>query len=809
MNKSNFSKKVLPHLISVLVFFAITIIYFHPILFEGKVIRQNDIFQGIGGGQELVEYRDNTGEEGLWTNGMFSGMPAYLVNLYWSGGAIIEKVQSVLSLFLDQPLRETFLALISFYILLLVFKVRPYLALAGAIAYAFSTFFLISIEAGHIWKVRAMAYMPAVLAGVHLCFQRKYIPGFLLTAFALALEINSNHLQITYYLFLIILVYSAVNAVFLIKEGQFKDLLQTSAVLLIAAALAVGTSAGKLWSTAEFGKYSIRGQSELSTNQEGSSGGLDRDYAFRWSSGIMETFTYIVPNLYGGASGQVNKKNSETSKALRTNGIAQAQARQFERGALGYWGEQPFTSGPIYLGASICFLFILALFFVDKKILLWLLPITVLSVMLSWGSNFEGFNYLMFDYFPGYNKFRSVTMTVAIAMLTFPLASVLALEQLISRPFKPVVRKKFLYASGISAGIVLLIFLFPYAPGLNDPQIPEWLNTAVKKDRASIVRSDALRSLFFVVSIALIWFLQRSEKIKLNTAIIATILLITLDLGLLGTRYLNEESYMKASKSDMFRKSAADERILGDDNEHFRVFNLQNPFNEARTSYFHKSIGGYHGAKIRRYQDVIERYLEAERTEIIQQQGKLREDLTPVLNALNARYFVAGDEAEAVIRNPYALGNAWFVDNIIAVNNPDEEIAALGDTDLSQTAIIDVSKFNPDKNQLSGMGSITLESYQPNYIKYNSQNQEKGLAVFSEIYYPEGWTVMINGKPGEIIRANYLLRAVELPAGANSIEFTFAPASYTIGNKIMMISSILLLLLAIVAIVYFLKFKNA
>ncbi|MCC5929696.1 MAG: YfhO family protein [Cyclobacteriaceae bacterium] len=809
MNNSNFRQRILPHIISVLVFFTITIIYFHPIVFEGKVIRQNDIFQGIGGGQELVEFRDKTGEEGLWTNGMFSGMPAYLVNLYWSGGAIIEKLQSVLSLFLDQPLRETFLALISFYVLLLVFKVRPYLALAGAIAYAFSTFFLISIEAGHIWKVRAMAYMPAVLAGVHLCFRRKYIPGFLLTAFALALEINSNHLQITYYLFLIILVYGLVNAFFLLKDGKPKELIYTSAVLLLAAVLAMGTSAGKLWSTAEYGKYSIRGQSELSTNQEGSSGGLDRDYAFRWSSGIMETFTYMVPNLYGGASGQVNKKNTETSKALRTNGIAQAQARQFERGALGYWGDQPFTSGPIYLGASICFLFVLALFFVEKKVLLWLLPITVLSVMLSWGSNFEAFNYFMFDYFPGYNKFRSVTMTVAIATLTFPLASVLALENLISRPFQPLVRKKFLYASGISAGIVLIIFLFPYAPGLNDPQIPEWLNTAVKKDRTSIVRSDALRSLFFIVSIAMVWYLQRSEKIKLNAAIIATALLITLDLALLGTRYLNADSYMKGGKSEMFRKSAADEKILQDEDKSFRVFSLQNPFNEARTSYFHKSIGGYHGAKMRRYQDIIERYLEAERIEIIQQQGKLVDGLTPLLNMLNARYFVAGDEAESVIRNPYAMGNAWFVDNVKAVNNPDEEIDALSKTDLDQTAIVDVSKFNPDQNRLSGKGSITLESYQPNYIKYSSQNQEKGLAVFSEIYYPEGWSVIINGKPGEIIRANYLLRAVELPAGANSIEFQFAPASYAIGNTIMMISSILLLLLTIAAIVYFLKYKNA
>ena len=798
MNKSGFFSKALPHIIAGVIFLAISIFMYRPIVFEGKIMYQNDMNQGKGATSEVNEYRNESGEEAIWTNSMFSGMPTYLTGLRWSGGTVIRTIQNTVSLYMPAPVGENFMAFAFFYIMLLCFGVRPYLAMGGALAFGLSTFYVISIQAGHMWKIRAIAYIPLVIAGVQLVFTRRYLLGFIITALGVALEINANHLQITYYLFILLMVYGLSELVFAIREEKLAELSKKVAILIVAAVLAVGTNFGKLWSTYEYGKISIRGKSELSSTPAESKAGLDREYAFRWSSGKWESMTLFIPHLYGGGSGIYNGKDSEVGELLQRNNVPRSEISQIERAYLGYWGKQPGTAGPAYVGAVFIFLFILSLFFLEGRHKYWMLSIVILSIMLSWGKNFPSFNNFMFDVFPGYNKFRAVTMVITLALTIIPLMGMMGLQKLIQLGLEKENQKKLFIAGATSIGVALFAWMVTDPPAVEGVQ--NVIADAIEKDRESIIKADVLRSVFYVAAcFGLIYFLLK-KKITFNIFAAIFIALVVLDLGLVDSRYLNSKVFVKPEENTYLDKTPADERILEDESLGYRVLNLQDPFNEARTSRYHHSIGGYHGAKIRRYQDVISKYIGAEMQQIIQDQG-INKGNSGVISMLNAKYLLAGTQANGVIPNPHVNGDSWFVDEVRLVNNPDEEISTIGEVDLSNTAVIDKSKFDVGNVSVDSVAYIRMTEYSPNHLKYEAETNASSLAVFSEVYYPVGWKAFIDGEETEILRANYLLRALEIKPGKHTIEFVFEPRSYFVGNWIMMISSIVLLLVIILGIV--------
>lgn len=818
MRKINFQKHILPHLLAIIVFLVIVFIFFQPVFLTNKTIYQNDILQWEGGARELMDYRDETGEEGLWSSNLFSGMPAFLVNVTFSGDLLLH-VKNLGGLFLPHPANQTFTALLCFYILLLAFRVRPYLALIGAVAFGLNSYNIINIEAGHNMKGWAIAYMPLVLAGIHMSFDRiskaGKITGYLLTALALALHLRTNHLQMTYYLLLIVLIYGLVFLIQAFRRGTIADFLKTTGILVVAAILALGTSFGKLWTVYEYGKYSIRGKANLTAGQEEEIGsGLDREYAFQWSNGIAETLTLIIPGYYGGGSAEKLDEDSNFARFLQRNGVQGPQLKQYLANVPTYFGDQPFTSGPIYAGAIVCFLFILGLFVVEKPIRYWLLATTILSLMLSWGKNFEEFNYFMFDYFPYYNKFRSVSMAITIALICMPLLGFVGLERLINEPWTKKRERNFLISAGIAAGLCLLVWLLAGTgdyTGLRDSQLPEQLIGALEEDRQDMRTDDAFRSLIFILlATAAIYFYQK-KTIPISALLVGLGLFITVDLWAVDKRYLTEENFVRDPRRQFFAMTEADQFILQDQALSYRVFNLPNPWQEARTSYHHQSIGGYHGAKMRRYQELIDHCLGQDYAALI---GQLQSGSMPsfadydVINMLNAKYLLAGNTRNAVLVNEEALGNAWFVEEVVPVNSPDEEMATLCEIDTETQAVIDANSFNLSQKEFNSNGRIVLETFEPNYLKYQStlEGTEKGLAVFSEIFYPLGWQAYIDGVEVDHQRVNYVLRALEVPAGTHTIEFRFNSNSYQTGNIIMWISNILLLGMLVVGLV--LGYKN-
>lgn len=804
MKRINFQTHILPHLVAIIVFLAVIFIFFQPVFLTNKTISQNDLLQWEGGARQLLDYREQTGEEGLWSSNMFSGMPAFLVNVNFSGDLLLH-VKNITSLYLPHPANQTFIALLCFYILLLAFRVRPYLAIAGALAFGLNTYNLINIEAGHNMKGWAIAYMPLVLAGIHMAYDRVSragrITGILLTALALGLHLRCNHLQMTYYLLLIVLIYGIVLIVNAVRNKTLPHFFKITGLLAIAALLALGTSFGKLWTVYEYGQYSIRGRAELiRADEEPRGSGLDRDYAFQWSNGIPETLTLLVPGYYGGGSTESLDEDSNYARVLRQNGVQGAQLNQYLANVPTYFGTQPFTSGPIYAGAIVCFLFILGLFVVERPIRDWLLATTILGLMLSWGKNFEFFNYFMFDFFPGYNKFRSVSMAITIALICMPLMGFLALEKLISMEWNKQTQKALYISAGITVGICLLIWITAGAgdyTGIRDSQLPKPLVSALEADRQDMRTSDAWRSTIFVLLAAAVIFLYKQKIVPLNAAIALFALVVTIDLWAVDKRYLNEESFVRDPRRQFFALTEADQYILQDPDISYRVFNLPNPWQEARTSYFHQSIGGYHGAKMRRYQELIDHCLGQQYSELVSQlQAGSMPDLEEfsTINMLNARYLLAGTTRNAVIRNDHALGNAWLVEEVIPVNSPNEEMAALCGLDAAEQAVVDQSKFNVSRQSYNGSGTIELLEFKPNYLRYQASIDEgPAMAVFSEIYYPIGWQAYLNGEKAEHVRANYVLRAMELPAGEHTIEFRFDSPSYRTGNIVMWISNILLL----------------
>lgn len=809
----NFKKDILPHLAAVFIFLIVTLIFFAPVVFEDKELPQHDITQWRGGAQELIDYREKTGEEGLWTNSMFGGMPAYLVSIKFSG-ELLNYPYMIYKLGLPNPLYLVFTALLSFYIMMRCFQVRAGLAVAAALAFGFTGFIIISVGAGHNMKVAAVAFMPLVLGGIHLAFDRDRVWGAIITALGLAMQLKFNHLQITYYLLILTMLYGIFALITAFKENTQKEFFKTIGILVVAALLAVGANFGKLWSVIEYSPYSIRGKTELSADASDRSSGLDKDYAFQYSNGIFEPVVLFIPNFFGGSSRQDLGNNSNLEEALRKNGLDRRQIAGQVENAPAYWGDQPLTA-PYYAGAIVVFLFVLGMLVLEGRIKYWLIAGVVVGIVLSWGSNFASLNYLLFDYLPGYNKFRSVTFTIIMTVCCLVTGGFLGLEKVFSMSWSKQLQQKLLIAFAVTGGFALLSGLFAGVGGYSgavDQQLaayPEWFLSALKEDRQSLLQADAWRTFFFVTATAVLIWLSLKEKLKSQTAVIAIVCLVGLDMFTVSKRFISNDSFERKSKNHGFIPSEADQRILKDSDMSYRVYNLINGFNDAKTSYFHQSIGGYHGAKMRRYQDLIEYAISPETSELINglQNGNPRFDQVGVLNMLNAKYFLAGNTANAVIPNPSANGNAWFVSDVIEVGSADEEINEVVRIDTKTTAVFDESKFEVSDFVPSAEGEITLEEYRPNYLKYKSTNTGDGLAVFSEIYYPKGWKATIDGEEAKILRANYVLRALEVPEGEHEIVFEYRPQSYHLGNVISGVSSAILMMLFLGAVFYGLK-KN-
>ncbi len=825
------ARKSVPHIIAVILFLIITFAYFYPLL-EGKELFQSDITQFRGMAKEIVDYREETGEEALWTNSMFGGMPAYLISVRYPYN-LIRYVDRLLSLGLPRPAKYLFLSLIGFYILLLAFRVNPWLGIAGAIAFGFSTYFFIIEAAGHNTKAHAMAYMAPLLAGIVLSFRGKLLLGCVLTGLFLALQIFANHLQITYYTLLIVIVYGIFELVHAFRNKVIPRFFRTLLILFIPVILAVGVNFTNMYLVWEYGRYSMRGPSELADGEDGKTTGLDRDYILNdYSYGIPETMNLFIPNFKGGASSYDLGTSSNMYQVLSEEGIQ--GAREIVSSAPAYWGRQRYTAGPVYIGASVIFFFILALFVLKGRYKWWLISATILSITLAWGKNFMFLSDLFIDYFPGYNKFRTVSMILVIAELTIPLLAVLGLREIIVQGNSPELKEKLKKALYIAGGIALFFTALPGMvlsfSGEVDQQLlamgwPDFLIDALERDRMNLLRSDAFRSLIFVALGAGIIWLFILNKISVKWIGLAVAFLFLIDLWPVGRRFLSSDDFVTQRQiTQPFLKNEADAVILQDDDPHYRVYNTtRSPFNDAITSYHHKSIGGYHGAKMGRYQDLIDFHLSRNNMD--------------VLNMLNTKYFIqAGENNQPqAFRNRGALGNAWFIESVRIVENAGQAIVALNNFDPAREAIVEKefeefvrgvvpeeipepdgdimidtepvepedvvepvetgNSFGEEVDEQQN-GFIELTSYSPNHMVYRSESSTERIAVFSEIYYDAGWRTYINGEEADHFRVNYILRAMVVPPGNNEIEFRFRPRGYFTGEWISLASSLLMIFLA-------------
>lgn len=786
--KLQFQKDILPHLLGVILFYLIVVLYFSPMVFDGKIIFQGDILQWEGSAKEVLDYRAATGEQALWTNRMFGGMPTYFISLEFAGD-ITNLLISVLTLGLPHPINGLFFGMLGMYVLLLSLQVRPIFSIAGAIAFSFNTYNLLSLEAGHNAKIWAVCLIPLILAGIHLAFDRKRILGAALLALGLLLQLKFNHLQITYYTLIISVIYVIVRLVFDWKKEGIGGLSKTIGFLVIGAVLAVGGNLGRLATALEYSPYSTRGKATLET----ASAGLDKDYAFGWSNGIMETLTLVVPDFYGGGSNTPLPKDSTSEKALRAQGIDAAQINGFVKGAPTYWGDQPFTGGPIYGSVILVFLAVLGIWAAPKESLITFGTIIVLSLMLSWGKNLAWFNYLLFDILPGYNKFRAVSMALGMTLFAVPVLGMISLERL-AKTKEP---KPLLISGGIVAGLTLILAVAAGAffrfEGAADGNFPDWLVTALKTDRKNMLSDSAWKSFAFVaLSIGLIYFYLKGKisELILGAGLIA---LITIDVWTINRRYLNEESFQGNPSRQFFAESPA-EQSIAQDKGYFRVLPLTEGLTQgARTSYRFNSLGGYHGAKLRRYQDLVDNRLQFELQEFVKkaQEGTFDWQATGTINMLNTKYLIAGNETNGVFENPEANGPAWVPSEIITVSTNQEEMDQLAKLNTKTQATLNASEFGSVK---AGSGQVTLTANSPNELKYQAEMTQGGLAVFSEIHYPTGWTATIDGQEAKILRVNYLLRGLEIPQGSHEIVFTFAPTSYSATKTPMVIFQYLIVL---------------
>lgn len=803
MREINF-KALLPHFIAIVAFLVITLIYFGPLL-QGKELLQHDVLNHVGTSKDLYDYRETKGEEALWTNSMFSGMPGYQVsalypnNWYYSIHQFIHTV-------IPHPSTIIFLCLIGFYFLLVSLRVHPLISALGAFVFAFSSYTMISIATGHNPKCYAFAYMIPVIIGTLLTFRGKYLLGTAITAFSIAIQISVNHVQITYYFLILLLIYGFFEAYKAIQNKAYQPFLKSVGCLLIAAILGILPNITGLWVSMEYAKESTRGVSELTLEDvDNKTGGLDKSYATQWSYGIGETMTFMIPNFKGGSSSAIG----DNKTALKE---VDPSFRQNVAGMDSYFGDQPFTSGPAYLGAIVCFLFLFGLFIIEGPLKWWLLSATLLSVMLAWGKNFMPFTEFFLDYVPGYNKFRAVTMTHVIALFTIPLLGILALKKVIDHPdIIKEKQKQFFIVFGLTGGLSLVMYLFPdlfnsffktgeYEKILSQLRANKWPDdqatmflNSVESARKNIFTADAIRSFIFILfGAGLIW-LYSIKKFQWKYLVGTLFLLCIIDLWSVDKRYLNDKNFVSKNRTqEAFKPTSADLQILQDKHPNYRVFNLTlNPFSDASTSYFHKSLGGYHGAKMKRYQELIDYHISKNNIQ--------------VLNMLNTKYFIVPGENKQPIaqNNPEALGNAWFVKEYKLVANADSEIVALNDFNSATTAIIDKRYENLLESftlQPDSTAEIFLKEYDLKKLVYESNAGTEQLAVFSEVFYDKGWKAYIDGKFVPHFRVNYILRAARIPAGKHIIEFKFEPEAYYTGQKISIAGSILLLLVVIGAI---------
>ena len=825
----NTLKKCLPDAIVVALFAVISFAYFLVPVSQGKILFRHDSQASVGLGQELTEYEQRTGEVTRWTNSLFSGMPTYQISPAYSSTDGLSTAMSAYHLWLPDYVWFLFAYLLGFYILLRAFNFRQSLAALGSILWAFSSYFLIIIAAGHLWKVMALAYLPPMIAGVVLAYRGKYLWGFIVTVVFTAFEVKANHVQMTYYYLFIVLFMVVAYLVQAIREKRFQHFLKASGVLVAAALIGVAINISNLYHTWEYQKESMRGKSELtkanSANQ--TSSGLDRDYITQWSYGIDETLTLLVPDAKGGASVPLSQNATAMAKA---NPEVQNMLPQLYEAVPQYFGTQPGTSGPVYVGAFVLFLFVLGLFIVKTPLKWALLAATILSVLLSWGHNFMGFTNFFLDYVPMYAKFRTVASILVIAEFTIPLLAALALKRIVDEPTVLTKNMKFVYASlALTAGVALVMALMPsmMGPFVSDqerqmlsgiqgmtPDVQNMMLSSIATMRAAMVSADAWRSIIVIIIGVAMLLLYKAQKIKPLYLIVGISALCLIDLWQVDKRYLNDEMFVPKSERDTPQQATAtDMEILKDKALSYRVLNFASgAFNENNTSYFHKSIGGYHPAKLRRYQEMIDKYIAPEMQAAMQaigsKGGVMSEvdgrKLFPVLNMLNAKYFIVPLQGNATtsIQNPYAQGNGWFVDKLTYVADANAEYAEVGKIDVSHEAVAD-KKFEAVLGQTAAndsTASVVLTKYEPNNMTYTVNSAKGGVVVFSEVYYP-GWSATIDGQPAELGRVNYILRALNVKAGKHEVVLDFHPSSISITETIAY-TALAVLLLAICAALF-------
>jgi len=814
----NIVKKLLPDVLAVLLFAVLAFAYFFPADIEGRILYRHDASAGRGAGQEGVEYMQKTGERSRWTNALFGGMPTYQMAPSYKSTDKLTTVVNAYHLWLPENVWYVFAYLLGFYILLRAFDFRQHLAALGSVIWAFSTYFLIIIAAGHIWKVWALAYLPPMIAGIVLAYRGKYLWGFIVTAIFAAFEINANHVQMTYYYLFIILFMVIAWLVEAIREKQLVHFAKASGVCVAAALIGLCLNLSNLYHTWEYSRESMRGKSELvkknSANQTDS--GLERDYITQWSYGIGETWTLLVPNTKGGAS--VPLSMNETAMKHADNNYIDIYNQIGQ-----YWGEQPGTSGPVYVGAFVMFLFILGLFVVKGPLKWALLAATILSIMLSWGKNFMGLTDFFIDYVPMYAKFRTVASILVIAEFTIPLLAMLALKEVLGSGMnenRKEITKYSLISLGLTAGIALLFALMPSMffssfissseyqalQGLPAEHLQPIMSNLTEM-RQAMFTSDCWRSFFIIIVGAGMLFAAIYGKLKKEYAVGAMLILCLIDLWPINKRYLYDEMFVpKTEREAPQQMTQTDEQILHDKSLDYRVLNMaSNTFNENETSYYHKSIGGYHAAKLRRYQEMIEQYISPEMQQTMSAVAEAGGDMTqvngdsiyPVLNMLNTKYFIFPLQGGQTVplQNPYTYGNAWFVDKLQYVQNANEELLGVGKIDLRHEAVAD-AKFKAQLGDavIQDTASVVkITSYEPNELKYDVNSGKGGVIVFSEIYYP-GWTATVDGEPVELGRVNYILRALNVKPGKHEVVLSFFPKSLDTTESIAYTAYVVLLL---------------
>lgn len=819
-------KRFLPDLIAILAFVLLSFAYFFPADMEGRILFQHDSVAGVGAGQESKEYLERTGERTRWTNAIFGGMPTYQMSPSYDSTKVLNWAEKLYRLYLPDYVMLTFMMMIGFYLLLRAFGLSVWLASLGGIVWAFSSYFFILISAGHIWKFITLAYVPPTIAGVVLAYRKKYLLGGVVTAFFIALQILSNHIQMSYYFMFVILFMVVAYFADAYQKKELPHFFKASAVLVLAAAVGACINLSNLYHTYEYSKETMRGKSELKQEvaaAKQTSSGLDRDYITAWSYGIGETWSLLVPNVKGGSSSAIlSQSKAAMEKANPMYGSVYSQFPQ-------YFGDQPWTAGPVYVGAFVLFLFVLGCFIVKGPLKWALLGATVFSILLSWGKNLMGLTDFFIDYVPLYNKFRAVSSILVIAEFTIPLLAVLALKEIVGKPavLKEKENRTALFISlALTAGVALLLavapgmlfsdFVTPREMAALQQGLPQEhlmpLVSNMTEMREAIVASDAWRSFFIIVIGCVLLFLYQQQKLKASLMVAGVTLLCLTDMWTINKRYLNDGLFVpKSQRTEAFVKTQADEIILQDTAQNYRVLNFVgfpgNTFNENNTAYWHKSVGGYHAAKLRRYQEMIDHHImpemEATYREVAQASGRMDSvDASKfrVLNMLNTKYFIfpAGKDGQPVpVVNPYAYGNAWFVDRVQYVKDANEEIAALNTVVPTETAVVD-AKF---KDALTGWSEghkdaesvVQLTSYEPNRLTYHVSSAKGGVVVFSEIYYP-GWQATIDGAPVDIARADYILRAIHVPSGSHTIEMWFEPQSIRVTETIAYVALALLVI---------------